>query len=200
MALVVSGQIKHPPMQPSDVHASLRTQLPGLTISGLDFAIDLNNCKVEFFCNTTSTLDFTVTVPASGLPVPAAVALLVRETDALTSALISSLGGRFRRAEVKYCLLEDHRSRSELLSWSEEESPMTSRPAKLSYVISVLLIVLAIFLVKGQLDQPQSDARDYNVLSLILAIGLPALTLPLPFIFEQLRPRIRGRWTFSHRP
>lgn len=74
---------------------------------------------------------------------------------------------------------------------------MSSRPAKLSYLICLALLILAGILVYVQLQQGPSEARDYNIVSLVLAVGLPALTLPLPFIFEHLKSRGAGRWSFS---
>lgn len=196
VALVVSGQVLHPHMQPDQVHRALSKHLPGLLIKAPEFSIERSDCRVQFFCNTTSTLDFTVELKASGKPAPAAVTALVRETEILTDALISALGRRFRRAEVKYCLLEDEHSRSRLLSWAFED-PLSSRPAKFSYFICIALLILAAILVKGQLAQPASDSRNYNIISLLLAICLPALTLPLPFLFEKLQSKGAGRWTFS---
>lgn len=196
MALVVSGQVRHRHMQPHQVHAALGKRLPGLLISAPDFSIDHSDCRVQFFCNTSSALDFTVELKAGNKPAPAAVAALVRETESLTDVLAESLGKHFRKARVTYCLLEDERSRSRLLSWGWE-TPLTSRPAKLSYFLCVVLLILAVVLVRGLLRQPASDSRNYNIVSLLLAICLPALTLPLPFIFEHLKSRGSGRWTFS---
>jgi hypothetical protein len=59
------------------------------------------------------------------------------------------------------------------------------------------LIILAGVLVTGQLDQKPSDARTYNIISLILAITLPALVIPLPFVFEHLKSKENGRWSFQ---
>jgi hypothetical protein len=196
VALVVSGQVRHRHMQPDQVHTALSGRLPGLLVSAPDFSIDRSDCRVQFFCNTSSTLDFTVELKAGSRPAPAAVAALVRESESLTDVLVSALGRRFRKAEVTYCLLEDERSRSRLLSWTWE-APLASRPAKLSYFLCVGLLILAAVLVKGLLQQPASDSRNYNIISLLLAICLPALTLPLPFVFEHLKSRGSGRWIFS---
>ena len=196
MALVVSGQVRHRQMEPGQVHAALGKHLPGLLISAPDFSVDRANCKVGFFCNTSSTLDFTVTVTAGTGPAPATVALLVRETESLNAVLTKALTGGLRKARVQYCVLEDERSRSNLLTWAWEPT-LWSRPAKLSYVLCIALLILAGILVHGLLQQAPSDARSYNIVSLILAIGLPALTLPLPFVFEHLKSRGDGRWQFS---
>jgi hypothetical protein len=196
MALVVSGQVRHRHMQPEQVHTALSKRLPGLLVSAPDFSIERTDCRVQFFCNTSSTLDFTVELKASGKPAPAAVAVLVRETEILTDALVDALGRRFRKAQVKYCLLEDEHSRSRLLSWISD-APLTSRPARFSYLLCIGLLILAAVLVKGQLHQAASDSRNFNIISLLLAICLPALTLPLPFIFEHMQSRGTGRWTFS---
>jgi hypothetical protein len=196
VALVVSGQVRHRHMQPDQVHTALAKQLPGLLISAPDFSIDRTDCRVQFFCNTSATLDFTVVLKVSGKPAPAAVAMLVRETEILTDALVDALGKRFRKAKVRYCLLEDENSRSRLLSWVRE-APLYSRPAKLSYFLCIGLLILAAVLVRGLLHQPASESRNYNIISLLLAICLPALTLPLPFVFEHMQSGGAGRWTFS---
>jgi hypothetical protein len=177
MALVVSGQVRHRHMQPNQVHAALRRRLPGLRVGAPDFAVDRSNCRVQFFCNTSSTLDFTIVLKSNPGPAPAAVAVLVRETESLNAMLLQALGRRFRRAKVEYCLLEDERSRSGLLNWVWEP-PLSSRPAKLSYILCFALLILAGILVRGQLQQPPSASRNFNIVSLILAICLPALTLP----------------------
>jgi hypothetical protein len=196
MALVVSGQVRHRNMQPEEVHVNLSKRLPGLLVSAPDFSVDRSSCSVRFFCNTTSTLDFTVIPKSNPGPAPAAVAVLVRETESLNAALIEALGRRFQRARVEYCLLEDERSRSGLLNWTWDP-PLSSRPAKLSYILCGLLLILAGILVGGLLKQTPSASRNYNILSLIIAICLPALTLPLPFLFEHLKSRGSGRWLFS---
>lgn len=85
MALVVSGQVHHRGMKPTQVQELLQEHLPGLVISAPDFSVERSNCKVDFFCNTSSTLDFTVTVTANAVPAPVVVALLVRETDSLNA-------------------------------------------------------------------------------------------------------------------
>ncbi len=83
MALVVSGQLSHCQMQPHQVHAALRHHLPGLVVSSPDFAVNRNTCRIEFFCNTSSTLDFTVTLTAKQTPAPAAVAVLGKHSPRL---------------------------------------------------------------------------------------------------------------------
>jgi hypothetical protein len=196
MALVVSGQMRHRSLQPGDVRACLQKRLPGLTVVSPDFSVDRAHCKVEFFCNTTNTLDFTVTVTAGSLPAPGAVAVLVRESDSVTAVLQAALSKKFRWAEISFCVLEDERSRSGLLRW-ERESPLRSRPAKFSYVLFGVLALLGAILVWWQLKQPKSEARDFNVVALILAIGLPAVTVPLPFVFEHLKLKGGGRWVFT---
>jgi len=196
MALVVSGRIAHRQMQPKQVGNALREYLPGLLVSAPDFAVDRSSCKVEFFCNTSSTLDFNVTLKVNVRSAPAAVAVLVRETESLNEVLIRALGRKLRKAKVKYCLLEDSQSHSSLLSWIWER-PLSSRPAKVSYALCAALLALAGILVYGLFRQAPSSSRNYNIISLILATCLPALTLPLPFVFEHLKSRGNGRWLFS---
>jgi TRAP-type C4-dicarboxylate transport system permease small subunit len=92
--------------------------------------------------------------------------------------------------------MEDERSLSPLLTWASEP-PLSSRPAKVSYFIGLIFVVLAGFLIYGQFQQPQSAGRDFNILSLGIAIGLPALSVPLPFVLEHFKSRETGRWSFS---
>lgn len=196
MPLVVTGRVRHRQLQPHQVQAMLRKHLPGLMVSAPDFSVDQNGCRVEFFCNTSSSLDFTVTLKSSGGPAPAAVAMLAREAQSLNVALLKALGRRFQRAEVRYCLLEDDKSRSSLLNWTWEP-PLSSRPAKLSYILCVALLIVAGVLTYFFLKQPAGAARTDNVILLILAICLPALTLPLPFVYEHMKTRGTGRWIYS---
>lgn len=156
---------------------------------------------MEFFCNTTSALDFTVTPKSNTVPAPATIAILVREAESLNEVLLKALGNRalarpFQRPSINYCYLEDERSRSRLLDWSWEK-PLKSRPAILSYALCVGLLIIAGFIVRGLLRQAPSASRNYNIVSMIAAICLPALTLPLPFFYDHLRSRRRGRWVFS---
>ena len=196
MELLVSGRVRHCQMQPHQVHVALLKHLPGLIVNIPEFALERNTCKIELFCNTTSTLDYTVTLTRKTTLAPAAIALLAREADGLNPVLIKALGRRFRRAEMLYCIVEEPQNRSNMLKWVWE-SPLSSRPAKLSYLLTLGLLILAGILVYGELHQPASSARNLNVVSLLLAICLPALTLPLPFIFEYLKSHGGGRWLFS---
>lgn len=196
MALLISGQITHRHMAPEDVEAALKRHIPGLVVGPPDFSVERNLCRAEFFRNTTSTLDFNV-VMVNSTPPHAALALLSREAETLSAALVGALSRRLRKAELQYCRLEDQRSRSPILIWTKD-SPLTSRAAKLSYGICLILLILGGVFVRDLLEQPPSVDRDYDVLSLVLAIGLPALTLPLPFVFEYVRGRGSGRWIFGN--
>lgn len=90
MALVVSGQVRHRHMQPDQVHTALGKRLSGLLVRAPDFSIERTHCRILFFCNTSSTLDFTVELKTSAKLVPADVATLVRETESLISSLFFS--------------------------------------------------------------------------------------------------------------
>ncbi len=195
MALVATGQLHHQRMTPAQVKSALDPHFPGLAIGGPDYYLERPNCRVEFFCNNSSTLDFTVTSMAGSLPAPATVALLVREVESLQRGLAAGLSRRFAKARVQYCLLEDERSRSVLLQW-QRDSPLLSAGAKLAYCLSVVLLVITAILVAWLLRQPRDPTRDYNLVSLVIAMSLPALTLPLPFVFEWLRARGSSRWAF----
>jgi hypothetical protein len=194
--LVVSGRVRHPAMPPEKVEKALRKRFPGLVREALDFSLQRSSCNVEIFCNTTSTLDFTVTVTGAAVTPPATVALLVRETDSLNDALARAMKRWPRRGRVEFCVLEDSRSRSHLLTW-KNEPPLRSAPAKLSYIICLALLALAGVLTYWVSQTPRFGATAYDLLALGLAIALPAVAVPLPFVFEHLRSRGAGRWLFS---
>ncbi len=197
MALVISGRVTHPPLQPTEVQAALAQHLPGLSPSVPDFAVDRAACRLEFFCNTSSTLDFSVTLLATAAPPPAEVAVLVREADSIAAVVIGALSNT-GDASIAFCVLEDEYSRSRLLSWVPEPSPLSSRPAKLSYILCLALLVLGAFLMQRELLSEPSAERTDDIIGLLLSTVVPALTLPLPFLFEQLAPREDGRWVFTN--
>ena len=196
MTLVVFGRVGHRQMQLDKVEKALRKHLPGLLVTLPDFSVERSWCRVEIFCNTTLGLDFTVTPKSNTVPAPAAVAVLVREAENINEVLLKALGRPFQRAKISYCYLEDERSRSRLLNWAWEP-PLKSRAAVFSYILCFVLLVIAGILVYGLFRQHPSASRNYNIVSLIAAICLPALTLPLPFVYEHLRVRGSGRWIFS---
>jgi hypothetical protein len=195
MPLMVSGRVRHCQLQPDQVHAMLSKHIPGIYTSVPDFAVDRNGCKIEFFCNSSSILDFTVTLTTVGGPAPAAVTLLAREAQSANEAVLKALGRRFRRAKIGYCYLEDEKSRGNLLTWSWEK-PLRSRPAKLAYLLCAMLLALGGVLTYITLRQPPSASRTDAVISLALAILLSVLALPLPFVFEHLKTKGNGRWIY----
>jgi hypothetical protein len=197
MPLVVTARVLHREMDRDRVYAVLRKHIPGLLVSTPDFSADRSDCKVEFLCNTSTTLDFTVTLKSSTGPASAAVAILTRESQSLNSAVLKALGRPFQKAKLAYCYLEDGRSRSKLLYWVWEK-PLSSRPAKLSYILSIALLIIGSVLVYLMFKQKPSDSRTDSIISLVVAICLGVLVLPIPFVNEHLRLRGNGRWVFSH--
>lgn len=199
MTLVVRGRVTHRELRPEQVEVALRKRLPALSASGLDFSVELATCKVEFFCNVSSMLDYTITAKSTKRPAPGLVVDLARETDTLHSVLLKSLGRRYlpvQRPRVQFCRIEDNGSRSGLLRWTRE-NPLWSRPAKFSYCIVLILIILAFTLIRNTLHQPASTTRNDYITSLILAVCIPAFLVPLPFFFEHFKARGSGRWIFS---
>ncbi len=196
LALVVSGQLRHTTMTPAAVSRALSPHIPGLGPGGLELVVRRRDCEVTLFCNTASTLDFAITTRAGGLSAPATVALLVREAESLHLSLRKGLRRRMRSPVLQYCVLEDERSRSQLLSMSEEK-PLSSSGAKASYLLCLLLLLLAGGLTFWQLQQPPNADRSYNVVSLLIGLVPPALTLPLPFLWEWFRSHGNPRWFFT---
>lgn len=67
----------------------------------------------------------------------------------------------------------------------------------MSYLICAFLPLMAAVLVYFQLQHPPSPDRDLGILSLALAVGMPALAVPLPFLLEHYKKRETGRWIYS---
>jgi hypothetical protein len=196
VALVVSGQVRHATMTPDAVRRALAPHIPALGEGGLEFVVQRRNCEVTLFCNTASTLDFAISTTTGGLPTPGTVALLVREAESLHLSLRKGLRHKLRSPVLQYCVLEDERSRSQLLTMYTER-PLSSSGAKVSYLLSGLLLVVATGLTLWLLDQPASQGRTYNVVALLVGLLPPALTLPLPFVWEWFRSRGTPRWLFA---
>lgn len=182
-------------MTPDEVYNALTPHIPALEVVGLEFAAKRKNCEITLFCNTGSTLDFSITTIGGGQTAPAAIALLVREAESLQSGLRDGLRRRYHAPSLQYCILEDERSRSRLLAMVEEKH-LSSSGAKLSYALCALLILIATITVVWQVNvAPESD-KNYNIVTLLAALILPALAIPLPFVFEWLKSRGNPRWYF----
>ena len=195
VALVVEGQVRHTAMPPAAVREALRRHIPELKEGGFGgLERRRPHCEITLTPNDKITLDFAISSRAGELT-PAEVTLLVREAESLHASLRSGLRRRMRNPKLKYCFLEDQLSRNNLLSMTEER-PLSSSGAWISYVLSVLLIVVALLLALWQFKQPGNAFRNYNMVSFLIGLLPSALTLPLPFVWEWCRSRGRPKWHF----
>lgn len=147
-------------MHSSVVQATLSKRLPRLTVGMFDFTLERDKSRVKFFCNTTTTLDYTVTLSASA-PTAAAVTMLVRETDNLNANLLAALqkeGG----GKIHSCLIEDEAYEgAALLKWAEKPAPLSSRPAKFSFMLWVASLPFwAHFSFSCSISSPRHPAGD----------------------------------------
>lgn len=193
MAWVVSARVRHRDLEPAQVQSALENRIPSLTSGGTDFLAEYSNVRVEFFCNSSNILDYTLTC-ATNRPAAPSLAILTRECEPLNEAVLRALSGRISKAELSYCLLEDGRTMTHLASWVKSQSPLRSRAAKVSYVLVLILLALAAVLAYPQLQHASAEARTSGIISLATSIVLPALMIPLPFLFAHFDRRSLGSW------
>lgn len=195
MGLVVTGQVHHRELHPDKVREALSGHISDLTVGDLDFYVERKEYKVQFFCNNSRTLDFAVLSTTGYVPAPAMVSLLVRETESLRRALAAGLDSRVRKAKLNYCVLEDQRSRNVMLQWVQD-SPLKSAGARLSYLLSLILILSGLAVLAWLDLRPGIVTGRADMVAIAASILVPAMTLPLPFVFEWLRRGQVGRWIF----
>lgn len=196
MALIISGQVHHRHLSPSEVKAALQRRIPHIQVGGDDFLAEMRHCRVEFFCNDTRTLDYNISlIPKRSLP--AAVKILLRETEAVNISILESLSSIRGKATVNYCHLEDEQSTIRLFAWHTDTTPLKSRSAKLAYFVSLLLLALGWLLVDRQLQLDPYEGREFNIVTLILTIGIAVSAILLPFVFAHIERR-RNRWQLAY--
>jgi len=188
--VVLSGTIMHEHMETETLIARVRTTFPKLECSAWDFVIPLGDCRAEFFCLSTQTIDFRIVPSESGwghvgssrvIPV---IEILVRSTDALWEGLRSSLrvGHLGKRPRLTDCAIVDDSSKASLLI-RDQVSPLRSLGAKISYAFSFIFCAAAIALVIWQLHTKQSaDVRAANILAITVPLGVAAVASPIPIL------------------
>lgn len=191
--ITVSGRIKHKHMNTDLLITSARKHFPKLELSDYDFVIPLADCRAQFFCNSTRSLDFRI-VPntsdgvnrASAARAVTAIEMLVRSTDTIWEGMRQALGSRrfWRKPTLDRCVIEDTQSRSVLLV-RDSESPLRSAGAKVAYIMTGIFLAVGLALVLWQLKKHQTtDARTANILTITLSLGVAALATPLPILIS----------------
>jgi hypothetical protein len=191
--ITVSGRIQHKHMDTALLISRVEKRFPKLERSESDFVIPLNDCRAEFFCTSTQSLDFRIAPNESGSTDRAtiskavvAIEMLVRSTDSLWPGLRRALKvSRLRRYPVlDRCVIEDTRSRSILLV-RDSLSPLRSPGAKVAYVISFLFCITGLALIIWQLKRQQpADSRIANAITIAVSFGIAALSTPLPILIN----------------
>jgi hypothetical protein len=188
--ITVSGRVQHKEMDAQAIINLLRKAFPRLEPSDYDFVIPLNDCRAQFFCTSTRCLEFRIQPETSSGPDRArsskavtAIEILVRSTDTLWDGMRNALGIKpFSRRPTLDCVIEDTQSRTTLLV-RESASPLRSPGAKVAYVISAIFCAATAFLILWQIHtrQPSKD-RITNILTVLLSLGVAALTIPVPIL------------------
>jgi hypothetical protein len=190
--VIVTGRIEHSKMLPDVVLSRILKSFPKVKSGGSDFILPLPNCEVEFFCASTTSLEFSISptnykgkVSEVSNRTVTSAEVLIRATESLWTGLEGVLRASWhsRRPRLKSCNLEDPHSLGVLLT-RDTDSPLCSPGAKFSWWASVLLVTLTVGLVIWQLHQPESDARTSNLLGIIIGLGGIAVGIPIPTLIN----------------
>ncbi|MFC4033857.1 hypothetical protein ACFO3J_20580 [Streptomyces polygonati] len=183
--------IEHAEMDSAALLAKIQTAFPRAALGGLDFLVPLNDCEVQFYCMSTSALEFRVKATASSSSGAnarsvTAVELLVRSTGVLWAGLEKALkvGGRRGRPNLARCVIEDASYRGALLT-CDMTSPMRSTGARVSFGLAAIFTLVGIGLIIWQFSTPHSGSdREANVLGISLSLFVSAIALPVPIFIN----------------
>jgi hypothetical protein len=191
--ITVSGRIQHKHMDTTLLMKRVEECFPKLERSDADFVIPLADCRAEFFCTSSQSLDFRIAPSESdgagrvtSSKAVTAIEMLVRSTDTLWVGMRRALKvRRLRRYPVlDRCVIEDTQSRSILLV-RDSLSPLRSPGAKVAYIISFLFCIIGLALILWQLSRRQpADSRIANVITIAVSLGIAALSTPLPIVIN----------------
>jgi len=190
-------------MTPDAVRDRVKRSFPRVLPGGADFYIQLNDCKVEFFCSSTTVLEFSIIPTDAANPnrtvrAVTAAELLVRSTDTIWHGLQKSLrcGVLGKRPKMDRCAIEDSQSRSTLLV-RDDRSPLVSPGAKVAYVASFLFAIVGAALIYWQLrDTGPVDSQGANILSIALSLGVAAFSMPVPIFVNWIQWRKSLVWRY----
>ena len=202
----MSGRIQHREMNAAALMKRIRTHFPQAEASDYDFTIPIDECRAQFVCGNIGNLDFRIVPPISDDMRPVstasavtAIEMLVRSTDKLWPDVQKSLTSNYlrKRPILTECRIEDTQSKFTLLI-RDTASPLRSSGAKIAYAISALFFIAAIALVVWQLRMRQpTDVRTTNILAIALALGVAAVSAPVPIFVNWRDWKKSLQWRYA---
>ncbi|WP_214929840.1 hypothetical protein [Streptomyces sp. ISL-98] len=203
--IIVSGLVEHSQMDAAQVLAKVQSRFPRASAAGLDFVVPLMDCEAEFFCVSSTNLEFRVKALVAGAAAASsssrtvtAAEMLVRATESLWGGLEASLnsGRRRGRPTLVRCSIEDTQSRTTLLA-CETVSPLRSSGAKLAFAIGAVLTLAAIVLIFWQTVTPHSkEARESNILGISISLFVSAGLVQLPIFANWIEWKKELSWKY----
>ena len=212
--VVVTGSIAHHPMETAKLIACVRENFPALVEGGTrlnanpqpDFSIRFPDCLAEFFCLSTTSLDFVISVAPSNSKrerqqerAVSATESLVRTCETLLAGLTTALRRRYtrRKPRLEMCVVEDPFSRSTILLRGTA-SPLRSAGAKISLGLMLFWLIVAGALTWWQIGVHQSaDSRRANILAICLSLGVAAISTPLPILINWREWKHNPAWRYK---
>lgn len=186
----------------------IRKHFPQVEASDYDFTIPIpaEECRAQFVCGNIGNLDFRIVPsisdgmrPVSTASAVTAIEMLVRSTDKLWPDVQKSLTSNYlrKRPILTQCRIEDTQSKFTLLI-RDTASPLRSPGAKIAYAISALFFIAAIALVVWQLRMRQpTDVRTTNILAIALALGVAAVSAPVPIFVNWRDWKKSLQWRYA---
>lgn len=212
--VVVTGSLTHYRMTTPQLIKYVRTHFPALVEGGTnanssptpDFSIQFKDCLAEFFCSSTASLDFTLSViygdteseRQHGRAV-AATESLVRTCETMLSSLTVALRRPYsrRKPRLGICRVEDPFSRSTILL-RETTSPLRSTGAAWSFGLTIFWLIVAGMLVVWQDHVHQSaDSKHANILAIGLSLGVAAISTLIPVVINWREWKRNPLWRYK---
>jgi len=212
--VVVAGSLAHHHMTTVDLIEHVRAHFPTLAPGGTkpnasplpDFSIQFKDCLAEFFCISTTSLDFTLSVVHGNNEserqqerAVAATESLVRTCETILGDLTVALRRPYsrRKPRLEMCIVEDPFSKSTILVRGTA-SPLRSAGAKLSFALALFWLVVAGTLIWWQIHVHQStESRRANILAIGLALGVAAISTPVPIIMNWREWKRSPTWRYK---
>lgn len=211
--VVINGSLTHHQMAPARLIECVRAHFPTLVPGGTsvsvnvqpDFSIQFKDCLAEFFCNSTTSLDFVLTLSRSdqrGRQQERAVAAtesLVRTCENMLSGLTNALRRPYtrRKPRLEMCIVEDPDSKSTILLRGTA-SPLRSAGAKFSFGLMLCWLIVAGGLTWWQIGVHQSaDSRRANILAIGLSLGVAAISTPVPILINWREWKRNPMWRYK---
>jgi hypothetical protein len=203
--VLVRGRVLHAKMTPDKVLDRITSYFPQTELTGQDFTILLAECQVSCFRSSSTTLDFSIEIDLSANSsksgpqrVVAATETLVRSTDTVWTGFHSALRSGYVRGAPKmdFCVIEDALSKHSLIV-REQQSPLRSPAAKVSYFISILFLAIMAYLIHWQAQVHQSSSSKLaNMLTVIIPLAIAAVGTPVPVVIQWLEWKKSLVWRY----